>query len=32
MSTKNKEKRSAVATDTPVDLEMWKLIHTPPAT
>jgi len=21
-----------VATDTPVDLEIWKLIHTPPVT
>jgi len=24
--------KMAVAIDTPVDLEIWKLIHTPPVT
>jgi len=24
--------KKAVPTDTPVDLEIWKLIHTPPVT
>jgi len=27
-----KSKEKVVATDTPVDLEIWKLIHKPPVT